>query len=137
MWHPNSLKGLLGLPGELLLEVLSELTVLRDFGHENYITVPKGYQDENQQRIAALGYLCLTSKKLHLIVTRVLYSAIVVYPGISMHRLTSFLLTIIEKPHLGEHATFVEYMGFDLNAVYSQNPDCHDSLILQTRDSLF
>jgi hypothetical protein len=115
---------LLGLPDELILQIISSFEVIRSDEPQSQAfrdkTKEKSRQRQNHDGQAVLHALCLTSRTLNRVSTSRLYSSFVgstTLHGIGLLR--SFLATVTSKPELGNHIEYVEnrlsdYLGNDL-----------------------
>jgi hypothetical protein len=93
------------LPDELLLEIFGYFRPLRKEANQDFYIATD--RDKNQ----ALTSLCLTSKRLSLITTPVLYSdAVLVQPDdLKQDKILLFLRTVLQNPVRGQQIRYVEH----------------------------
>jgi hypothetical protein len=93
------------LPDELLLEVFGRLLPLRKEYHGNGDFFNQGSVGAYQ----TLTSLCLTSKRLSIIATPLLYSDIIVSQRRNQHQISLLLRTILHNPVRGQQIKHIEH----------------------------
>lgn len=104
------------LPGELILEILQHLAVIR--GYRSGPTEEDARRQENVRRVAALHGLTLTCRRLNDIATPFLYESIGKLGQRSdWSNVQSLLRTITKRPKLMDYVRYIETDGekFDEN----------------------
>jgi hypothetical protein len=93
------------LPEELLLEIFCYLRPLRkETSQDFYVATDKG-------KSQAITSLCLTSKRLSLITTPMLYSEVILSQpdDLKQDQISLFLRTVLRNPVRGQQITYIEH----------------------------